>query len=148
MRNRFERKTVVRYEYTKPHGDTILECDDTPIFPEPFQTCAPYAMANPKELARLYLKLNSDVLNSSVKSDLLSLTETIDTNANDRLKDTIKSLLNKPSKSNTSTSSSSTALGAGAGQGQGQGKEKENNRRNRSHKNARKNRKTRKNSKH
>jgi hypothetical protein len=139
MRNRFERQTVVRYEYTKPHGDKILECDATPIFPEPFQTCAPYIVSQPAELARLYLKLNSEVLDSSVKSDLLSLTETVDKNANDRLKDTIKSLFNKTSKTNSTASSSSAALGAGQG--------KENNRRNRSHKNARKNRKTRKNSK-
>ena len=146
MRNRFERKTVVRYEYTKPHGNKILECDATPIFPEPFQTCAPYIVAKPAELGRLYLESESKVLDNSVRSDLVSLTETVDKNANDRLKQKINSFLNKASKTNSTASSSSAALGAGAGQGQG----KENNRRNRNrtHKNARKNRKTRKNSKH
>jgi hypothetical protein len=133
IRNLLQRQTIVRYEYTELHGP-IEECDTVPIFPEPFQRCSKFITENDKTFKKYYFDESESTENlvSPYKETIVNYTKRMNKFANDMLKEKIP-------KTNTtvSSSSSSASLGAGAGQG--------NNRRNRTHKNARKNRKTRKN---
>jgi hypothetical protein len=95
IRNFFQRQTLVRYEYTKPHGDTILECDDTPIFPVPFQTCNIPLLKNDSSVGEYYLENSTKQIPEEQKTHILPYIERMNTWVNHTLQEKMKPVLNR-----------------------------------------------------